>query len=94
MLTDHMTRLCREIVTLRGMRASAMHDLQNDTQERRQAVEEFCSHLHDDRIAMASQAKKERLTFLKGVRHSVEAQRRAMKHDLSGARKAWAGKSA
>jgi hypothetical protein len=34
------------------------------------------------------------MTFMKGVRRSVNAQRRAMTNDLAGARKAWAGKRA
>jgi hypothetical protein len=91
MLTNDMKRLCREIVTLRGMRASAMTELQQDTKQRKQDVEEFCSQIHDDRTAMARQAKKERMTFMKGMRRSVAAQRHAMANDLAGARKAWAG---
>lgn len=94
MLTNDMTRLCREIVTLRGMRASAMTELQQDTRERKQAVEEMCSQIHDDRVAMAGRTEKERMTFMKGVRRTVNAQRRAMANDLAGARRAWAGKKA
>jgi hypothetical protein len=94
MLTDDMTRLCREIVALRGMRASAMNDLQNETEDRKQAVTEFCSQTHADRKAMASRTKKERMTFLRGMRRSVNAQRREMRNDLAGARAAWAGETA
>ncbi len=94
MLTNDMTRLCREIVTLRGMRASAMTELQQDAKERKQTVEDFCSQIHEDRVAMAGRTKKERMTFLKGVRRLVNAQRREMTNDLAGARKAWAGKKA
>lgn len=93
MLTDDMTRLCGEIATLRGMRASAMNELQQDTKERKKTVDELCSQMHDDRTAMARQTKKERMSFMKGVRRSVNAQRREMSIDLAGARKAWAGKS-
>ena len=94
MLTDDMTRLCREIVVLRGMRASAMSDLQNETEDRKQAVAGFCSQVHADRKAMASRTKKERMTFLKGLRRSVNAQRREMRNDLAGAGRAWAGETA
>ena len=94
MLTDDMTRLCREIVDLRGMRASAMKDLQNETEDRKQAVTEFCSQMHADRKAMASRTKKERMTFLKGLRRSVNAQRSEMRNDLAGAGRAWAGETA
>jgi len=94
MLTDDMTRLCREIVDLREMRASAMNDLQSETEDRKQAVAELCSQMHDDREAMAKRTKKERMTFLKGMRRSVNAQRREMRNDLAGARAAWAGETA
>jgi predicted phage tail protein len=94
MLTDDMTRLCREIVALRGMRAGAMNALQNEAEERKQAVAGLCSQMRDDREAMASRTKKERITFLKGVRRSVNAQRREMRNDLAGASKAWAGETA
>jgi hypothetical protein len=43
---------------------------------------------------MARKTKKERMTFMKGVRRTVNAQRREMSNDLAGARKAWAGKKA
>ena len=94
MLTDDMTRLCREIVDLRGMRASAMNVLQNETEQRKHAVTEFCSQMHADRKTMASQTKKDRMTFLKGVRRSVNAQLRETRNDLTGARAAWAGETA
>jgi hypothetical protein len=50
--------------------------------------------MHADRKAMASRTKKERMTFLKGMRRSVNAQRREMRNDLAGARAAWAGETA
>jgi hypothetical protein len=68
--------------------------LQNETEDRKQAVTEFCSQMHADRKAMASRTKKERMTFLKGMRRSVNAQRREMRNDLAGARAAWAGETA
>jgi hypothetical protein len=74
------------------MRASAMTELRQDSKERKQVVAELCSQMHDDRVAMAGRTKKERMTFMKGVRRLVNAQRREMTNDLAGARKAWAGK--
>jgi hypothetical protein len=41
---------------------------------------------------MANRTKSERLAFLNGVKRSVGAQRREMRNDLAGARRAWAGK--
>jgi hypothetical protein len=71
-----------------------MSDLQNKTEDRKQAVAEFCFQAHADRKAMASRTKKERMTFLKGVRRSVNAQLRDTRNDLAGARAAWAGDTA
>jgi hypothetical protein len=50
--------------------------------------------MHADRKAMASRTKKERMTFLKGLRRSVNAQRSEMRNDLAGAGRAWAGETA
>lgn len=92
MLTDEMTRLCGEILALRGARSSLMTQLQRDAKGRKQAVTEFCSHLDSSRRAMAKRTKNERLAFLNDLKRSVGAQRRDMRNDLAGARRAWAGK--
>ena len=46
--------------------------LQHETEDRKEAVAEFCSQMHADRKAMASRTKKARMTFLKGMRRSRE----------------------
>ena len=86
MLTDDMTRLCGEILALRKMRCSFRNGLQRD-------VAELCAGFGSARAAMAKQTKNERVTFLNGLKRSVGAQRRDMRSDLAGARRAWAGKS-
>jgi hypothetical protein len=43
---------------------------------------------------MAKRTKNERVAFLNNLKRSVGAQRRAMRNDLTAARRAWAGKSA
>jgi hypothetical protein len=94
MLTEDMTRLCGEIVSLRGLRGSMMADLQNGAKGRKQAVAKLCTHLHNARVATAKRSKSERVAFLNGLRRSVGVQRREVRNDLAGARRAWAGKSA
>jgi hypothetical protein len=42
---------------------------------------------------MAKRTKNERLAFLNNLKRSVGAERRDMRDDLAGARRAWAGKS-
>jgi hypothetical protein len=94
MLTDDMTRLCGEIHAMHRMRGSMMSELRHDTKGRKQAVAQFCAHLGSARTAMATQTKNERVAFLNNLKHSVGAQRRTMRNDLAGARRAWAGKGA
>jgi hypothetical protein len=93
MLTDDMTRLCGEIVTMRRMRGSLMCQLHNDATERRQAVAEMCSHMGEAHEAMAKRTKNERTAFLNSLRRTVGTQCREMRNDLAGARRAWAGTS-
>ena len=92
MLTDDMTRLCGEILSLRGLRGSLMKELRRDAKGRKRAVAELCAHVGSVRAAMANRTKSERLAFLNGVKRSVGAQRRELRNDLAGARRAWAGK--
>jgi len=91
MLTENMTRLCGDILTMRRMRGNMMNELQRDTQGRKQAVVELCTNLGNARTAMANQTKNERLAFMNNLKTSIGAQRRDMRNDLAGARRAWAG---
>jgi len=93
MLTDDVTRLCSEIHAMRRMRGSMMSELLHDTKGRKQAIAQLCVHLGRSRTAMAKRTKNERVAFLNSLRRSVGAQRREIRNDLAGARRAWAGKS-
>jgi len=93
MLTEDMTRLCDEIVTLRKMRGSMMAELQHGAKGLKHSVTKLCAHFGRVRATMAKRTKNERLTFLNNLKRSVGAQRRDMRNDLAGARRAWAGKS-
>ena len=93
MLTEDMTRLCDEIVAMRKMRGNMMTDLQHGAKGLKHTVTKLCAHFGRVRTTMAKRTKNERLTFLNNLKRSVGAQRRDMRNDLAGARRAWAGKS-
>jgi len=94
MLTEDMTRLCGEILAMRGMRDSMMTELQSEAKGRNRAVVELCAHFGRARTTMAKRTKNDRVAFLNDLKRSVGAQRRDMRNDLAGARRAWAGNSA
>jgi len=93
MLTEDMTRLCDEIVAMRKMRGNMMTDLQHGAKGLKHSVTKLCAHFGRVRATMAKRTKHERLTFLNNLKSTVGAQRREMRNDLAGARRAWAGKS-
>jgi len=94
MLTEDMTRLCGEILSMRQLRSSLMNELQRCAKGRKQAVAELCAHVGSARVAMAKRTRNERVAFMNSLRRSVGAHRRDVRNDLAGARRAWAGKSA
>jgi len=92
MLTEDMTRLCDEILAMRKMRGNMMNELQHGALGLKHSVTKLCAHFGRVRATMAKRTKHERLTFLHNLQHSVGSQRREMRDDLAGARRAWAGK--
>ena len=93
MLTDDMTRLCDEIVAMRKMRGSMMNELQHGAKGLKHSVTKLCAHFGRVRATMAKRSKNERLAFLNNLKRTVGAQRRDIRNDLAGARRAWAGMS-
>jgi hypothetical protein len=84
-LTDEMTRLCGEIVALRGARKGFIKTLnQNVT-----AMRANFRRAHNE---MAHKTKTERRAAIAHLKKSVGAMRHAFADDLEGARKAWAGR--
>jgi len=77
-LTDDMTRLCGEIVSLRGARKAFVKDLSHSTAA-------LMANFHRAHQDMARKTKAER-------RAAVAHLRKTMAADLEGARRAWAGK--
>ena len=93
MLTEDMTRLCDEIVAMRKMRSSMMTELQHGAKGLKHSVTKLCAHFGRVRATMAKRTKNERVVFLNNLKRSVGAERRDLRNDLAGARRAWAGKS-
>lgn len=94
MMTDDITRLCSDIVAMRSGRGALMDRLERGHQDRHQSVSQFCAHTRIARGEMAQRTKTERLAFLHDLKRAVHAQRRKMRGDLAGARRAWAGAGA
>jgi hypothetical protein len=84
-LTDEMTRLCGEIVALRGTRKGFVKDLTNNVS----AMKANFRRAHNE---MAKQTKAERRAALAHLKKTVGDMRHAFAADLDGARRAWAGK--
>ena len=94
MLTEDMTRLCDEIVTMRKARGSMMNELRHDAKGLKHTVKKLCAHLARTRTTMAKRTKNERAAFLTDLKRSVGAQLRDTRNDLAGARGVWAGTGA
>lgn len=92
MLTEDMTRLCSEILSMRKMRGDLMSQLQRGSAERRQIVSDLVVRFGNSRVEMAKRTGKERMAFLNQLKRTVGAHKRETRNDLAGARRAWAGK--
>jgi len=94
MLTEEMTRLCGEIVAMRTRRGELLKTLECESRDRRESVSDLCGQFSKARAGMARRMHHDRMSFLRNLRHGVNAQRREMRSDLAGVRRAWAGGSA
>ncbi len=84
-LTEEMTRLCHEIVALRGARQGFVKDLT-------QHVVAMKANFHRSRADMARKTRAERRAFMSHLKKSVAGLRHEFVTDLQGARRAWMGK--
>lgn len=90
-LTDHMTRLTGEIVSMREARHTLNRNLAQEATFRAHAVRRMCDNFFTERTAAAREHKKERLAFVDTIQRMVSAHRNAVRSDLAGVRQAWAG---
>ncbi len=84
-LTNDMTRLCGEIVALRGARHAFVKDLAHEVASMKAGFRR--AHRH-----MAKQTKAERQADCSHLKHTVAGMRQAFAADIEGARRAWCGK--
>jgi hypothetical protein len=84
-LTEEMTRLCGEIVALRGARKGFVKDLTTNVS----AMKANFRRAHNE---MAKTTKAERRAAMAHLKKTVGDMRHAFAADLDGARRAWAGK--
>jgi hypothetical protein len=93
MLTEDMTRLSSEIGGLRRQRASLIQQLVDGKRQRQEFISEFRSNIQCDSKAVTDALRKKRTTVLDHLRQHVSSVRQEMKNDLTGVRKAWAGRA-
>jgi len=84
-LTEGMTRLCGEIVALRGARKGFVKNICHNVAAMRRGFSQA-------RAEMAAKTKKERRAFVADLKGKVAGLRQELAADLDGARRAWAGK--
>jgi hypothetical protein len=84
-LTEEMTRLCGEIVALRGARKGFVKDLTHN-------VATMQANFRRTHKEMARKTKAERRAAVAHLKKTVGAMRHEFAADLDGARRAWAGK--
>jgi hypothetical protein len=90
-LTDDMTRLCGEIVSLRNAREFLMAELASGARDLTDYVSSMQADFCDARRKMAKKTKAELAAFVSGVKTKVMNMREEMNGDLAGARRAWSG---
>jgi hypothetical protein len=83
-LTDDMTRLCGEIVAMRGARHSFVKHLRREVATMKASLRR---HHHD----MARRSKSDRARNFANLKKTVAGLRQAFAADLDGARRAWCG---
>jgi hypothetical protein len=84
-LTEEMTRLCGEIVSMRSARHGFVKDLSHH-------VATMKANFRRARLDMARKTKAERRAAVNHLKKTVAGLRQEFAADLQGARKAWAGK--
>ncbi len=84
-LTDEMSRLCSEIVALRGARHTFVKDLCHEVATMKAS---FRRHHHDT----ARRTRADRKMAFANLKKTVAGMRQAFAADLEGARRAWCGK--
>ena len=86
-LTNDMTRLSGEIVSLHHARTASKMNMERDVSSMRAGF----SKAHKD---MARKTGAERARFMSGLHKTVSRMKKDVHDDLAGAHRAWCGKNA
>jgi hypothetical protein len=91
-LTEEMTRLCGEIVALRGARRDFLKDLSTDVAALKADFRQAHHEMTRTSKAGRQAANVDRQAAVAHLKKTVGDMRHAFAADLEGARRAWAGK--
>ena len=87
-LTDDLTRLRNEVLVLRSVRQGLMHDLEQETEERRAVVSRMLADFSKDLGSVARKTKADRLGSISDLKRTVADLLTEVRTDLSGIRQA------
>ena len=93
-LTNDMTRLCADIVSLRRARTALKMNLAREAKDLEESVSSMRAGFSKARMSMARKAGAERARFVSGLHKTVTRMKKEVFDDLAGAHRAWCGRNA
>jgi hypothetical protein len=90
-LTEHATRLCREITFMREARQTLLAEVRRATQFRRVAVLEMLAGFSKAQSVAGGRRKTDLVSSLRRLRGGVNQLRKGISDDLVGIRETWLG---
>ena len=91
-ITNDMTRLRGEIDALRGARGALMQELARGARDLATMVSAIRADFDAAHTAMAKKTRRDRFSYVSGIKKRVSKMRKENAADLNGARNAWCGK--
>jgi len=88
-LTDDLTRLRNEVLAWQSARQGLIHDLEQETEDRRADVSRMLAGFSKNFGAVARRTKADRLGSISDLKRTVTDLLTGVRTDLSGARHAW-----
>jgi hypothetical protein len=88
-LTEHLTQLRNEILTLRSARQGLAQALERETEERRAEVSQALADFSKNFASLAKRTKADRLVSFSDLKRAVNGLRTEVHTDLSSIRQAW-----
>ena len=88
-LTDDLTRLRNEVLALRSARQGLIHDLEQETEDRRADVSQMLAGFSKNFGAVVRKTKADRLGSISDLKRTVTDLLTEVRTDLGGVRQAW-----